>query len=216
MLFIEIKLNGREDLGTYKYPKREHLITGCTFVSNEKELMEQSILNHIPYFDAMIVIDNSNDGTTQILNKYSALVIPQGNMQFHAGNFRNMMIDQSDTPWCWFFFPDELIETNMSVTEVRSMVKNGYGYDVLRLKRWNEMGPNGKDGFKYPDWQGNIVRLCVRYTLSVHEVPTYTTTHPIVMYDLLQEQIRIRHLFRPSDGDVRNIHRWDKYTSDIL
>lgn len=198
----------------YQYPDREKLITGCSFLGDEKDWIGRAILNHLPYFDDMIVVDGSRDGTTEILKHYCSLIIPQGKMPFHAGKFRNLCIEGMSTPWAWFFFPDEIIETTMTPEEVRSMIANSQD-TIIRLRRWNMMGSEEKDGYKYPDYQGNIVRDHIRYTLPVHEVPTYSKLAYISMRDWNIEPIFIRHLIRPIDAKYRDNKRWDRKWDQI-
>lgn len=191
------------------------LITGCTFTCNEEDLIADSIKNHLPYFDAIIALDKSTDNTPAILESYGAKVITQTETRWHAGNARNLLLGQVTTPWAWFFFPDHRIETTMTPNAVRNMIsKFTDRYNILRLRRWNEGGSLEEDGYLYPDWQAEIVRNYVRYTLRIHEVPTYTTKEYLKRYDLAAEPIRIRHLRRPCDTLYRDNDKWARFVRE--
>lgn len=192
----------------YQYPDREKLITGCTFVYNELFWIEDCIKSHIPYFDALIVVDGSNDGTTKVFEEYGALIIPQEDRPMRAASFRNEMLTHVKTPWAWFFFADERIKTSMTVEEVRAFIKSKEDHDILQLRRHNNMGPGEPQGYQYPDFQGNIVRPTVIYRGHPHEQPRGNSATPIA-----QEPLEITHLFRLSDGKKRRNDRWDNFAT---
>lgn len=177
--------------------------------------MEAGILSYLPYLDGIVALDASTDKTPDILREYGATVIPEGSLRWHAGNVRNFLIGQCKTPWAWFFFPDERVETIMTPDQVRKMIKSHTNkHGVLRLKRWNLMGFEEKDGWKYPDWQGNIVRDHVRYTMRIHEVPTYSGSSWVSVYNLQEEPIRTIHLLRPCDQVHRDANKWERFCQE--
>ena len=196
----------------YQYPDREKLVTGLTFVYNEVEWIEDCILSHIPFFDDIIAYDGSNDGTIEVLKKYCSLVLKEsGTVPFNAGPIRNLLLDKMSTPWGWFFTADERLKTTMTPEEMRNLIKfREEGSDVLRLRRFNRCGPDEKQGYQFPDFQGNIAKKTVRYSTGPHEMPD--GRH----YNLADEPIEIDHLMRACDGDKRCHTRWDNFDTRYM
>lgn len=203
----------------YQYPNREQLITGCTFIKNEIDWIEERILEYIPYFDNIIAFDESVDGTTEVLRKYGAKVIEDKRVDtkpWHASHVRNLLANFTTTPWCWFFFPDEKLETSLSPEEVRHLIHSYYNkYNVLLISRWNEMGSEENNGWKYPDWQGNIIRNHVRYSKPYHEMPIYSEVEPVSWHALDTELIGTCHLRRHCDAIYRDKTKWERRFGDI-
>ena len=194
---------------------RKELITGCTFVKDEESLIEERLLQYLDIFDHIIAIDDSTDNTTNILTKYNTTIVWYRE-PWHASNIRNTLASLSTTPWVWFFFPDEKLDTTMSSEEVRAMVYSHTDkHNVLYIKRWNEMGSEEEDGWKYPDWQSNIIRNYIRYTKPYHEVPLYSEVEPPSYYPLEEEPIRLIHLRRPCDIIRRDATKWERRFGDI-
>lgn len=203
----------------YQYPDREKLITGLSYIGNEansvligpsqyeKSTMEDCIQSFLLYFDAMIVIDDSTDGTTKILEKYCTTIVPIGDRPFDTGALRNELISMLQTPWGWFFFPDEKVETTLTADQVRYIVSTRHPLIyALSLRRWNVMGELEAQGYQYPDYQPVIVRSTVQYTLGWHEHltrPSYFVGEDI--------PLRIIHLLRQSDGKRRAHNRWRSF-----